>query len=160
LRSVSTSASRNACEVRAAHRGVLAVDERVVFLAVVRAVREGDLDVLALEVDDRVERLAAEVLLEQVLQAVLGLERLAVEGEREAAVEEGVVPEHVLDELGAELEVLAEERLVRRELDEVPLRSSVFATLWSFFSLPLLELDDLGLAVADRLRAVGRARGR
>ena len=104
-------------EVRAAHRGVLAVDEGPVFLAVVVAVGERDLDVLALEVDDRVERLAAEFLGEEILQAVLGLERLAVEREREAAVEEGVVPQHVLDELGAELEVLAEERLVGRELD-------------------------------------------
>ena len=71
-------------EVGAAHRGVLAVDEGPVLLAVVGAVGEGDLDVLALEMDDRVERLAAQVLLQQVLQAVLRLEGLAVEREGEA----------------------------------------------------------------------------
>ncbi len=40
-------------EVRAAHGGVLAIDEGPVFLAVVVAVGERDLDVLALEMDDR-----------------------------------------------------------------------------------------------------------
>lgn len=46
----------------AAHGGVLAVDEGVVFLAVVAGVGERDLDVLALEVDERVERVAGEFL--------------------------------------------------------------------------------------------------
>ncbi len=65
-----------------------------------------------------IKRLAAEFLREQILQPVLRTERLAIEREREAAIQERVVPQHVLDELGAEFEVLAEERLVRRELDE------------------------------------------
>ena len=56
-------------EVRAAHGGVLAVDERPVFLAVVVAMGERDLDVLALEMDDRVERLAAQFLGQEILQA-------------------------------------------------------------------------------------------
>src|SRR5664279_496495 len=63
----------------AAHGGVLAVDERVVFLAVVRAVRERDFHVLPLEVDDRIQNVAAEAFLEEVLETVLGPERLAVE---------------------------------------------------------------------------------
>jgi len=62
--------------MRAAHRGVLPVDKRVVFLAVVRAMRERDLDVLPLEVDDRIQNVAAEAFLEEVLEAVLGPERL------------------------------------------------------------------------------------
>ena len=85
-------APRGSREVRAALRGVLAVDEGLVFLAVVVAVGDGDLDVLAFEVDDRVERLAAEFLRQQILQAVLRVELLAVEGEREPAIEVGVVP--------------------------------------------------------------------
>ena len=63
-------------------------------------------------------RLAAEFLREKILQPVLGFKALAIEGEGEAAVEEGVFPQHVLDELGAELEVLAEERFVGCELHE------------------------------------------
>ncbi len=65
--------------MRAALRGVLAVDEAVVFLAVVVAVGDGHLDVIALEVDDRVERLAVHLGGQQVQQAVLALELLAVE---------------------------------------------------------------------------------
>ena len=136
---------------------MLAVDEGEVLLAVVGAVGEGDFDVLSLEVDDRVERLAAELLLEQVLQAVLRLEGLAVEREREAAVQEGVVPEHVLDELGPELEVLAEEHLVGGELDEGAVALVGLGDLVVLLQFALLELDHLGFAFADGLGAeVGR----
>ena len=123
-------------EVRAAHGGVLAVDEGPVFFAVMIAVGKSDFDVFAFKVDDRVERFAGELLGEKILQAVLGFKWLAVEREREPAVEEGVIPQHVLDELGAKLEIFAEQCLVRRELDQVPLRSSDFVTFWSFFNLP------------------------
>src|ERR1035441_7745800 len=104
-------------EVGAPHRRVLAVDEREALLAVVRSVGHRDLDVLALEVDDGIERLAGEVLLEEVLQPVLRPEGLSVQGEREPAVQERVVPEHVLDELRPEPQVRAEELRVGHELD-------------------------------------------
>src|ERR1035441_8365540 len=107
-------------EVGAPHRRVLAVDEREVLLAVVRSVGHRDLDVLALEVDDGIERLAGEVLLEEVLQPVLRPEGLSVQGEREPAVQERVVPEHVLDELRPEPQVRAEELRVGHELDHGP----------------------------------------
>jgi hypothetical protein len=55
---------------------VLAVDEAVILLAVAGAVREGDLDVLALDVDDRILRLLGELGAHEVHQAVLGLELL------------------------------------------------------------------------------------
>src|SRR5258708_6829744 len=138
-------------EVGAAHGGVLAVDERPVFLAVVVAVGEGDLDVLALEVDDGVERLAAELLGQEVLEAVLRFERLAVEREGEAAVEEGVVPEHVLDELHAILEVLAEELLVGGEGDDGAVALLGLGDAVVLHELAAGELDELGLAVADGL---------
>ena len=60
---------------------------------------EGDLDVLAFHVNDRIERFAGQFLGEKILQAILGLEGLAVEREGEPRFEEGVVPQHVLDEL-------------------------------------------------------------
>jgi hypothetical protein len=94
--------------VSAAHRRVLAIDEGPVFLAVVIAVGERDLDIIALEMDDGVERLAAKFLGQEILQAVLGAEGFAVERESEPAVEERLLPEHVLDELASEFEVLAE----------------------------------------------------
>lgn len=81
----------------ASHGGVLAIDEGVVVLAVSTAMGHGDLDVFTLEVNDRVENVARQVVLKEILEAVLGLEGLAVEGESEPGVEVGVVPEHGLD---------------------------------------------------------------
>ena len=52
--------------MRAALRGVLPVDEAVEVLAHLCRVRQHDLDVVVLEVDDRVEGLLGEVLLEEV----------------------------------------------------------------------------------------------
>ena len=80
-------------EVRPAHGGVLAVDEGVIVLAVAAGVGEGDLDVLVLEMNDRVERIAVEFVFEQVVQALVGFEFLAVVDNGQAAVEEGVVPQ-------------------------------------------------------------------
>jgi hypothetical protein len=70
------------------------------------------------------------------------------------AVEERVVPEHVLDELGAELEVLAEERLVGRELHERAVALVGLGEARLALELALRKLDDLGLALAHGLRAV------
>jgi hypothetical protein len=118
-----------------------------------RAVGERHLDVLTLEVDDRVERLAAEVLGSRSEQAVLGLERLAVEREGEPAVEEGVFPEHVLDELGPEPEILPKQLLVGRELDDRAVALARLRDLVVLFQPPLHKLDDLGLALAHGLGA-------
>ena len=60
--------------VAAALDGVLAVDETVVFFAVVLGVGEGNLDVVALEVDNRVEGFFAEVFFEKIEEAVFGAE--------------------------------------------------------------------------------------
>ena len=141
-------------EMRAAHRGVLAVHEGPVFLAVVVAVRDGDFDVFAFEVDDGIKRLAAEFLREQILQAVLRAERLAIQREREPAIQERVVPQHVLDELGAKFEVLAEERLVRRELHERAIALGGLGHARLRLELSFFKIHDLRFALADRLRAV------
>ena len=104
--------------------------------------------------NDRIERLAAELFRQEILQAVLGAERFAIKRQGEPAIEERVVPEHVLDELSAEFEVLAEERFVRGELDEraVPFAGLQDARLTLEF--PFLELDEPGLALADGLRPI------
>src|SRR5262249_12986438 len=141
-------------QVRPAHRGVLAVDEREILLAVVPAVRERDFDVVTLEMDDRIEGLAAQILLQKILQSVLGLERLAIERERESAVQERVVPQHVLDELGAEPEVLTEELIVGSELHQRAVALVALRDLVVLAQLALFELHQLALAVAKRLRPV------
>ena len=73
--------------------GVVAVDVAEMLLAVAVGVREGEFDVLGTGVDGIVKVVLLNFLLEQVEQPVLGLEALAVEREREVAVEVGVVPE-------------------------------------------------------------------
>ena len=141
-------------QVGAAHGRVLAIDEGPVFLAVMVAVGERDLDVIALEMDDGVERFAAQLLGQEVLQAVLRAERFAVEREREPAIEERIVPKHVFDELGAELEVLSEERLVGREFHQRAVALAGLGDARLVLELPLHKLDHFGLALADGLRSV------
>ena len=89
-------------EVGAAHGGVLAIDEGVVILAVGVVVGKGDFDVLVLQVGDRVKRFAVEFVFEEIAETVLGFEFFTVVEEGEAAVEVGVVPEHILDVIVAE----------------------------------------------------------
>ena len=72
---------------------MLAVHEAVVLLAVVVGVRHGHFDVVAHQVDDRIERLAIHLHLQQVQQAVLALELLAVVVDGEARVQVAVVPQ-------------------------------------------------------------------
>ena len=96
--------------------GVLAVDEGVIFLAVLVGMGEGYFDVLALEVDDVVEALAGHVVLQQVLQAVAREDALSVVDEGQSRVEVGVVAQQVLHELVLEAEA-DEQRVVRLEVD-------------------------------------------
>ncbi len=138
--------------MRAALRRILAVDERIVALAVARAVGDDQLDVLAHQVDRRIERLLGHVLVEQVEQTVLRGVGLPVEPDREAAVQVGVVAHQLLDVLHV-VGVAAEDRLVdaERNLGAVPL---VDARLPAVALLkPLLEVNRMGLAAAHRTRA-------
>ena len=96
--------------------GVLAVDEGVIFLAVLVGMGESYFDVLALEVDDVVEALAGHVVLQQVLQAVAREDALSVVDEGQSRVEVGVVAQQVLHELVLEAEA-DEQRVVRLEVD-------------------------------------------
>ena len=113
-------------------------------------VGEHDFYVVAAEVYDRIERVSAEVCLEQVEQAVAAEEALAVEGERQAGVEIGVVVEHGTDVLHAEAEV-AEELAVGQELDEgaVGLRGVVGILLVLADDVSALEVYLHAAAVAD-----------
>ena len=89
-------------EVGAAHGGMLPVDKGVVVFPVGIVMSEGDLDVLVLEVSDRVKGFAIEFVFKQVAETVLRFKLFAVIKEGESAVEVGVVPEHVLDVVVAE----------------------------------------------------------
>ena len=86
--------------------GVLAVDEAVVVLPVGLGVGQGHLDVVSPKVDDGVARLGAQVLFDEVLQAILTVDFLAIEDEGQSAVEVGVIPQQALDVLTAVLVAL------------------------------------------------------
>ena len=102
--------------VRAALCGVLAVDKRVVFLAVLVAVSERYLDVVAFQVHDWVERVRCAAVLQQVEQTVARHKLLPVEHKCQTGVQVGVVAQHLFDILGAE-SVFAENLLVGRKHD-------------------------------------------
>ena len=83
--------------VRTSVDGVLSVDERVVALAVARAVGDDHLDVVAREVDRGIERLLGQVVVHQVQQAVPRHVALAVEVERKPQVQVAVIADLLLD---------------------------------------------------------------
>ena len=133
--------------------GVLTVDEAVVFLAILVGMGEGDLDVLAHDVDDGVEFRRRHVVLQQVFQAVAALDAPPVVHDGESGVEVGIVAEHGLYELFVEL-VVFEQRVVGAEEDV----SSVFILrvggfVADEFSFLEGERPDLSLSVAFHLKA-------
>ena len=104
--------------VRTALDGMLTVDERVILVAVLVGVGEGNLDVFALDMNDRVERTDGHVLRQQVQQTVLGDKFLTVIDEREPGVEVSVVTQQLLDIIVAEMVVLEQSfAVVGYELD-------------------------------------------
>ena len=103
--------------MRTALRGVLAVDEREIALAVARAVGDGHLDVVARKVDRRIERLLGHVFVEQIQQAVFRNVAVAVEIERQPQVQVRIVAHHLLDVFEV-VGILAEDLLVDAERDE------------------------------------------
>ena len=139
-------------EVGAALRGVLAVDEGIIFLAALGGVGEGDLDVLADEVDRRIERLVFHFLAQQVQQAVLRAELLAVEVDGERRIQIGIIPAHLLDEGLLEFRLGRENRAVEFEGEPRAVRAVVAArVLHVHGELAFGELEGLGFALAPCL---------
>ena len=85
--------------VRTALRGVLTVDEAVILLAILVGMCEGNLDILAHDVDDGVEFRHGHVVLQQVLQSVAALDAPSVVHDGEPRVQIGVVAKHRLHKL-------------------------------------------------------------
>ena len=121
---------------------------------------DGHLDVVAPQVDDGVERLAGEVLGEQVEQAVARVETLAVERDGEPRVEVGVVAQHGLDDVFL-VGVGGEERIVGREGDvrAVLLARGVGHDAGIGRQLPPLEGGAARLPVAEGLHREGGGEG-
>ena len=135
--------------VRTALRGVLAVDEREIALAVARAVGDGYLDVVARKVDRRIERLLGHVFVEQIQQAVFRNVAVAVEIERQPQVQVRIVAHHLLDVFEV-VGILAEDLLVDAERDEGAVFLAHAALPLVAHLEPLGEGHRAGLAVAYR----------
>ena len=65
-------------EVRTALRCELTIDKRVIFLAVLVAMGDDDLNVFAFQMDNRIERLGSHVLIQEVFQSFAGIKPLSV----------------------------------------------------------------------------------
>ena len=118
--------------VRSALRGVLSIDKRVVFLAILPGVGEGDVDVFAFEVDDGVKPLRGHVVGEEIFQTVAGDDAAAVVENGQARVEIRVVAEHRFDELRV--------KSVIEEESRIGLEENVRAVL--FFRLAAAVVDE------------------
>ena len=104
-------------EMGASVAGVLAVDKRADVFAVGVAVGENYLNVIAFQMDRRVERSLADVFVHEVQQTVFGLVWGAVENKCKTLLEVRIVLDHSLDKVEIEA-VLAEHHLVREEFYE------------------------------------------
>ena len=118
---------------------------------------ESGFKVAILDVDDRVEGVALEVVLQQVEQAVFRVVALVVVVHRQAAVQVAVVPDALFDILADEV-IVAEELGVGDEFDEgaciVAGQGGEAAVVGQ---LAFAEFGDAGFAVAYRLHLeVGR----
>ena len=96
--------------------GVLAVDKRVVFLAVLVGVGEGNLDIFAFEVDDGVEGIVGHPVFQQVLQTVARQDAPAIVHDGQASIQVGIVAEHVFHDVIVK-RILLEQRVVWFEVD-------------------------------------------
>ena len=105
------------CQMGTSVTGVLTVHEGRNVLAVGVAVAEHDFDVLTFEVNGWIEGFLAQVFVHQVKKAVFRFVGNAVEDQREAFLEVGVVLDHSLDIVEIEGEVVEHHR-VRGEPDQ------------------------------------------
>ena len=139
------------CLVRTAQGGVLAVHEGIVFLAILLGVREGNLYVLAPEMTDGIQGVVIHAVVEQVGKTVARMDAPAVEHDGKARVQVGVVAQHYLYELVAELIVLEQGGVGFEEYVCTVLVLSGFGGVAHEDALLEDGLPDLSVAIGMRL---------
>ena len=100
--------------VRSPLSGMLAVDKRIILLTVLRAMRKGNLDVLALQMNDRIQSGGRHVVVQQVRQPVAANDAVPVVIDGQSGIQIGIVTEHRLDIFYPEM-VTRKKRVVRLE---------------------------------------------
>ena len=129
--------------------GVLTVDEGIILLAILVSMGEGNLDVLALHVDDVVETFVGHIIAQQILQTMAAQDTAAIVHDGESGVQISIVAEHRFHEIIVEGIVL-EQGIIRLEEDKgTVLVLSIFhrVALQNTF----LKLQMAHLSVAVRL---------
>ena len=96
--------------------GMLTVDKRVILLAILVGMGEGNLDVLALEVDDRIETVTRHRVVEKIFESVAAQDAPSVIHDGKPRVEIGIVAEHGLDDVVVE-GVVEKQRVIWLEVD-------------------------------------------
>ena len=124
---------------------------------------EGGLEVLVLDVDDRIERLALQIVLKQIEEAVLGIVTAIVVVEYQPTVEVAIVPHASLDIFTDEV-IVAEEFSVGDKLHQRARALGAFrqrmlhdAAVGS--QLPFGEFGDAGFTLSERLHTEPTGQG-
>ena len=102
--------------VSSAHRGVLSVDKRIIFFAILCRMGERNLYVLTRKMDYGIERGRCHVVDKKILESVAALYFPPVEHNHETGIQICVVSQHCLYELRVETIVL-EQRVVGTEVN-------------------------------------------
>ena len=103
--------------VGTALRGVLSVHKRVVFLAILVGMGEGNLDILALHMDDGIDGVGGHRVGEQVFQSVAREDAPAIVHDGQSGVQISIVAQHGFHEFIVEFIVL-EQRVVGLKEDK------------------------------------------
>ena len=102
--------------VRAALSSVLSIDEGVVLLAILVGMRKGHLDIVALQMDNGVQRVVGHAVFQQIFQSMTRENTTTIVHDGQTRVQIGVVAQHVLHNVVLELIVL-EQRVVGFKVD-------------------------------------------
>ena len=97
--------------------GMLTVYERMVFLAILIGVREGNLYILPFHMDNRIDAIHGHIIIQQILQTVTAEDSPTVVHNDQTRIQIGVVTEHDLHEIIVEGIVL-EQGVVRLEINK------------------------------------------
>ena len=140
---------------------MLTIDEGVVFLAILVGVGKGNLDILALQVDDGIKAIVGHAIGKQILQTIARDNAAPIIHDGQTRVQVGIVTEHVLDDLVAIGIVLKQRvvglehdigaRLVIRGLSNVALEDTTLEDHLAYLSVTIAMGFEMGTQEVDSL---------
>ena len=137
--------------MRTTLRGILAIDERVVALAIARTVGDNHVDILTRKVDGRIERILREIVVHQIQKTILRHVLLTIKDNLQAEVKVCIVTHQLLDIVHI-VAILTENLLINAEADKCTILL-VYATLPAVGKLQTLgKSNRMCLAITHRAR--------